>query len=369
MCSGCDDRFDYVVASAAVGNSSAISPLPVQSHVQDFNSFKPAPPESTRNSVSQLRSIFTDLYRIASNPWRAMRLRKMRSTGTVPVFSVFYHRIAKSDPNPWSMDFATFKHQIRWMQERFDIISMQEAQQRIDSGFNDRPAIVITFDDGYAENCEEALPFLICEKIPVTYFVTTGNAVNALPFQHDVDLGRPLPINTIESLRSIANAGIEIGAHTRTHPDLGSLEDPEKIFDEVVNATRDLEQAIGKKINYFAFPFGQYVNMQASIFHLLKQQGIKGVCSAYGGWNEIGGDSFHIQRVHGDPNFSRMQNWLSFDPRIGSVERFDYSETEASIDWDAWVKENPNFQNNEPQKPLKADAAEEAKKKTTQATK
>lgn len=320
--------------------------------------------------MSQLRFLLTDLYRIASNPWRAMRLRKMRSTGTVPVFSVFYHRIAKTEPNPWSMDFETFKHQVQWMQERFDIVSMEEAQNRIDSGFNERPTITITFDDGYAENCEEALPFLIRESIPITYFVTTGNAVDQVPFQHDIDRGCPLPTNTIESLRALANAGIEIGAHTRSHPDLGSISDPMELFDEVICATRDLEQAIGKKISYFAFPFGQYVNMQASIFQLLKQQGFKGVCSAYGGWNEIGGDSFHIQRIHGDPNFSRMQNWLSFDPRIGGVERFDYSGADTTIDWKAWLKANPICENEETEKPRKVEVTKEATtKKTIQVTK
>ena len=42
----------------------------------------------------------------------------------------------------------------------------------------------------------------------------------------------------------------------------------------------------------------------------------------YGGWNEIGADSFHLQRLHGDPNFERMKNWLTFDPRIESVSRY-----------------------------------------------
>jgi len=264
----------------------------------------------------------------------------MKANGTVPVLAMFYHRIADTHPNPWSMDFATFKHQICWMQERFDFLSMEEAQTRISSGKNDRPAISITFDDGYAENCDEALPFLIEQNIPVTYFVTTQHATEQIPFPHDVELGTPFPVNSIESLRALANAGIEIGAHTRTHLNLGATDDKHEIVDEVITATDELEQLIGRKINYFAFPFGHHENMQASIFHLLKQHGIKGICSAYGGGNEIGGDAFHIQRLHGDPNFARIQNWLTFDPRIENVNRFEYMAHASAFDIAQWPTQN-----------------------------
>ena len=316
--------------------------------------------------MQKLHSLFTDLYRIGTSPARSLRLRQMKSAGKVPVFALFYHRVSNLHPNPWSMNFATFKQQVRFMQKHFDIVSMQEVQNRVASGFNDRPTISITFDDGYSENCEEALPFLIAEKIPVTYFVTTQHTSEQIPFPHDLERGTPLPVNTIESLRALSKAGIEIGAHTRTHLSLGGTNCPTEIFDEVVTATRDLEEMIDQKINYFAFPFGQFNNMQAGIFHLLKQNGIKGVCSAYGGWNDIGGDSFHIQRVHGDPSFARMQNWLTFDPRIGKVERYDYSNSE--IDWEQWQRENaPASPTSEPQQtnPPKKDINAEAVKAAT----
>ena len=60
---------------------------------------------------------------------------------------------------------------------------------------------------------------------------------------------------------------------------------------------------------------------------MLKKEGFLGVCSTLGGINEIGGDSFHISRLHGDPNFSRMQNWLTFDPRL-DAPTYDYDSIE-----------------------------------------
>ena len=267
-------------------------------------------------------------------------MRQRKSSKTVPIFSVFYHRVADTHPNPWSMNVASFKEQILWMKDRFDMISLDEVQRRIRSGVNERPAISITFDDGYAENCEFALPFLIEQQVPVTYFITTEHITKQIPFPHDVEAGVELPINTVESLKALANAGIEIGAHTRTHPDMGAVSDPAEIFDEVIAGTREMESLLGIKMRHFAFPFGQYVNLNVDAFMLLKQQGFESVSSAYGGWNEVGGDSFHIQRVHGDPDFTRMKNWLTYDPRIGRVSRFDFCETKATIDWSRWMDEN-----------------------------
>jgi len=236
------------------------------------------------------------------------------------------------------MDVATFKEQILWMKDRFDMISMDEVQRRIVAGINERPAVSISFDDGYAENCEVALPFLLEQNVPVTYFVTTDHTTKQIPFPHDAEAGIELPINTIESLRAMANAGIEIGAHTRTHPDLGTVTDAKTIFDEVITATREMETLLDLKIRHFAFPYGQFTNLNVDVFRLLKESGFESVSSAYGGWNDVAGDSFHIQRIHGDPDFARMRNWLTYDPRIASVNRYDYSDSKSTIDWTPWLQ-------------------------------
>ena len=122
----------------------------------------------------------------------------------------------------------------------------------------------------------------------------------------------------------MSKAGVEIGGHTRSHADLGAIPDSPKLVDEVLWATREMEQTINQKIRYFAFPYGQPANLNPTVFRMLKAHGFQGVCSAYGGLNDVGGDAFHLQRLHGDPCFSRMKNWLTFDPRLNSTPRYDY---------------------------------------------
>ena len=194
------------------------------------------------------------------------------------------------------------------------MVSLQEGQRRIREG-NVRPAVSITFDDGYADNCDEALPLLVDLNIPVTYFVSAHNLFSSEPFPHDVAAGENLEPNTIEQLQELVRQGIEIGCHTRTHTDLGKVTDRSVLIDEMITAREELQQALDCPLRYFAFPYGQPQNMSAEAFQLACDAQYDCVCSAYGGYNMPGQDAFHIERIHGDNVMMRLKNWLTIDPR------------------------------------------------------
>ena len=256
-----------------------------------------------------------NLYYLASLPQRRQAASRMEEELRSPVMVLFYHRVADTHSNGWTIGIERFREQMLWLQERYDLISLPEAQRRIGAGENSRPGVCVTFDDGYSENCETAIPWLLDNHVPFTYFVTTENLRTGEPFSHDVDAGAPLAPNTAEQLREMAAAGVEIGAHTRTHPDLGRIEDKQQLFEEIVGSKRELEQVIDRPVNYFAFPFGLPANMSTQAFEIAYQAGFWGVCSAYGGYNLPGDDSFHLQRIHGDPQWPRFRNWMTIDPR------------------------------------------------------
>jgi len=276
-----------------------------------------------------------DFYRTVTQPLRGATVRSMKRRGQLPIFALFYHRVSNETLNDWTISTEKFVQQMEWLQENFDIVDLEECQRRISSGYNDRPTVAVTFDDGYRENGEFAIPYLIENRIPATYFVTTDHTLGQKPFPHDVKENELLLTDDAESLLAYSNGGIEIGAHTRTHPSMSAVTEPTEIVDEVITATRELEAAIGKPIRYFAFPFGKHENLNPIVFHLLKECGFLGVCSAFGGWNEIGGDEFHLQRIHGDPVFARLSNALTFDPRVAHIPSYDYSidpTDEASVE-------------------------------------
>jgi peptidoglycan/xylan/chitin deacetylase (PgdA/CDA1 family) len=260
------------------------------------------------------RRFLSTLYRQGSSPYREWRNRRMAAAGRAPISVLIFHRISDDRANDWTTPTQTFVEAIRWLKPRFDLISLNEAQRRIRADGNHRPAVSITFDDGYAENCGMALPLLIAEKIPCTYFVCTQPALKGTPFKHDQARGQFFPPNSVSQLRELVRAGIEIGAHSRTHPDFGKITDRATLYDELVTARNDLADAVGQPIRYFAFPFGCHKNLTADAFQLARSAGYAGILSAYGGYNFPGGDPFHLQRRGGEGSLERLKNWVTFDP-------------------------------------------------------
>jgi len=234
--------------------------------------------------------------------------------GRAPLMVLFYHRIADHVHNDWSMPFDVFARQMRWLKSHFPLISLAETARRVRAGHNSQAAVSITFDDGYAENCERALPLLLNEGIPFTYFVTSENVLRQRPFPHDMAAGRPLPPNTIEQLHELRDAGVAIGAHARHHVDLSQLDDIE-LEAEIAGSRRDLEEQLNCPVRYFSFPFGLRQHLSARAFVAARAAGYELACSAYGGYNLPGDDPFHLLRIHGDVEMIRLKNWLTCDPR------------------------------------------------------
>ena len=288
----------------------------------------------------QPRMLALHAYYQATQPLRWIVRRRLAAARKMPLSVLFYHRVADNHPNAWSISNAEFQHQMRWIRKNFDIVSLEEIQRCVASGENPRPAVAITFDDGYAENCDQAIPYLIENEIPCTYFVSLGFVEDQKPFPHDVEAGRPLPVNTPEQLREMAAAGVEIGAHTRTHCDINKVSEPDHLVDEIVTATNQLSQMVRQPIRYFAFPFGQLDNLSAAAVKLLRQNGMKGYCSAFGSYNVPGESSFHLHRIHGDPEFIRLKNWLTIDPKKLSIGR-EFRVPESAITRDQLQKAPP----------------------------
>jgi len=270
------------------------------------------------------KQLLLHLYYAGSYPLRSLRRRAAQLEGRLPIVVIYYHRVADDAATPWTVSNRTFARQIRWLRDHFHLISLDEVCRLVAAGENHRPSVCITFDDGYAENCHRAIPLLVKERIPCTYFVTTRNVLEQVPFPHDVARGLECPPNTIEQLRVMAEGGIEIGGHTYTHADLGKLTDAAQLRYELTAARVDLEDALDRPVRHFAFPYGQHGNLSRQSFRAAREAGYTCVCSAYGGVNFPGGDPFHIQRVPVDRWSIRLKNYVTLDPRKVCVPRFEY---------------------------------------------
>jgi peptidoglycan/xylan/chitin deacetylase (PgdA/CDA1 family) len=112
--------------------------------------------------------------------------------------------------------------------------------------------VVLTFDDGYADFHERALPILDRFGFAATVFVTTGWLADAGPQA----AGRPLDrMLSWSQTREAAEHGVEIGAHSHSHPQLDQLDD-RALRDELTRSKALLEDRLGAPVQTMAYPYG-----------------------------------------------------------------------------------------------------------------
>jgi peptidoglycan/xylan/chitin deacetylase (PgdA/CDA1 family) len=115
----------------------------------------------------------------------------------------------------------------------------------------ERP-VVLTFDDGYADFATDAWPVLTRRGFPATVFVTSGWIVDAGPYAAGNPPDRML---TWAQIQELAAAGVEIGAHSHSHPQLDGL-GAEDLREELDVGRALLQDCIGAPVNALAYPFG-----------------------------------------------------------------------------------------------------------------
>jgi peptidoglycan/xylan/chitin deacetylase (PgdA/CDA1 family) len=111
--------------------------------------------------------------------------------------------------------------------------------------------VAITFDDGYADFARWALPALTARSLPSTLFVTTG----WLEGGKSREPGPTDPMLSWSQLPELLECGVELGAHSHSHPQMDTLTGPE-LRDELVRPKDQLEEALGREVDLVAYPHG-----------------------------------------------------------------------------------------------------------------
>lgn len=114
----------------------------------------------------------------------------------------------------------------------------------VESGNLPKKPIILSFDDSYEDFYTKAYPELLKRKMKaITYVI--ANKVDTKGYL------------TTDQILEMHQNGIEIGAHTLTHPDLTKLSDAE-LKKEIYDCKTILEKLMNEKILSFAYPFGKY---------------------------------------------------------------------------------------------------------------
>lgn len=178
----------------------------------------------------------------------------MTSSNRVPV--LMYHEIADTTAtsSPLAVAPGVFADQLAYLRDAgFNTLTAAELAAFLADGTGTLPErpIVLTFDDGYQDFYTHGLPVIKRNGFTATLFQTTGGIGD--------ENSEKIMLNWRE-LAELEQAGIEIGAHTVTHPKLDIL--PEKdVRDELSISKDQLEQHLGREVPGLAYPFG-YSNQQ-----------------------------------------------------------------------------------------------------------
>jgi peptidoglycan/xylan/chitin deacetylase (PgdA/CDA1 family) len=112
---------------------------------------------------------------------------------------------------------------------------------------------MLTFDDAYVDFAETAWPILRRYGFDATLFVVSGHTGGTNEW--DRQLGEKLDLLGWDALRALHAAGVTIGAHTDTHPQLTSLTSRE-VACQAARSRRRIEQELGVPVRAFAYPYG-----------------------------------------------------------------------------------------------------------------
>jgi peptidoglycan/xylan/chitin deacetylase (PgdA/CDA1 family) len=254
-------------------------------------------------------------YRWITRGARSACAKRMTETSSWPAVVLFYHRVAFQASDDWSIHIEDFISHLDLLQQTAEVVPLHDIQRSQFAGKRERMQVAITFDDGYAETIETAVPVLMERNIPFTYFASTSFAESGLPFPHDSLAGYDHRPNTREQIEWLASLGVEIGSHTQSHANFSLSLSPSAIKREIEDSRKILQDWTGQPIRYFSFPYGMTEHITQAAVDCVYQSGYAGFVSAWGEYNRIGNNPFHLRRIHGDTSLEFLKNWLTLDPR------------------------------------------------------
>ncbi len=171
---------------------------------------------------------------------------------SVPILMYHYLSVPPDDADAIRQDLsvtpAQFEAHLAYLrQSGYETISMQELSYALSQQMPLPPKpIIITFDDGYRDNYDNAFPLLRKYGYTATFFVFTqpidANNANYLTWEMIIEMHR---------------AGMEFGSHSYRHSDLQD-KDVDFLVYEILGSKEAIEERIKEPVRFFSYPAGRY---------------------------------------------------------------------------------------------------------------
>jgi peptidoglycan/xylan/chitin deacetylase (PgdA/CDA1 family) len=215
---------------------------------------------------------------------------------TRPVPILLYHSVDQK-PSRW---IAPFTITPEVFQEHLDVIASLNCQPLtvsalVDCLRSERPLparpVIITFDDGFADMAATVAPGLARRGFPATLYVTTAALLGGpIPTPHRLP---PAAMLSWDQLSRLEADGIEVGAHTLTHPALDTVSE-RTAFTEIGGSKAALEEALGHPVRSFAYPHGHH---DRRVTTLVRRAGFDSACAVKNTLSSAADDQFALSRM------------------------------------------------------------------------
>jgi peptidoglycan/xylan/chitin deacetylase (PgdA/CDA1 family) len=188
---------------------------------------------------------------------------------------------------------GTFAEQMKVLRDAgVMVVSLGDLADDMRAFSNRENVVALTFDDGFRNVYEHALPILQSYGFPATIFLVTDycEKTNSWPGQTVTIEGESLL--AWREIQEMSRAGISFGSHTRTHPDLRKLS-IEEAEEELASSKKAIADATGLPVDTFAYPYGAY---DAALRNLARQH-FRLACSTHLGFVKRNSDLFALERI------------------------------------------------------------------------
>ncbi|MDQ1449247.1 MAG: hypothetical protein QOC79_2218, partial [Actinomycetota bacterium] len=177
----------------------------------------------------------------------------MTTAATVIVYHGLGDCPPAQDPYRMFMPIAKFARHMEFLARHRRVVALDDiVEGRAGRG---RPAVAVTFDDGYRSVLEEAVPILQRYGFPATCFVPTRWIGEANGWDTFRPTDRPLPILSAEELVELEAAGVNVESHGHAHIPLGEV-DEEDVNADIEASRKILADVLGREARFLAYPYG-----------------------------------------------------------------------------------------------------------------
>jgi len=196
-----------------------------------------------------LNRIFKKLeLKVLSSKSTAALTKKLKSKSGV-IFLMYHSTPETNEDYLFTTNKNSFEMQVKFLSEHCNVLSVSQGLEKVfdKESPEDKLSVAITFDDGFKNNLDIAIPILEKHQLPATIFLTTdfiSNSNNSF-----------LNWEQVEEL-SKSNL-IELGAHGASHANLKCL-DKGDLNRELLESKSCIESVSGKPVRYLAYPSGGY---------------------------------------------------------------------------------------------------------------